>query len=338
MQERADLGYHEGWGQWRICTSGPHLAGGTERTMVKVGNPNIVAGTTPRSQVSGDSATPSNPTSTGASGGPPVSPHANDSFEAPKTPTYVTVGGFGREQLQVIADGAKPPEQGQWIFKSEVGPTQAMLDSIINGTGNVSIDETTTGWIFGLFAKECPGFKQAIEKDLRHLARTPMGREMLNDITSHENKVVIRPTTSGKGGLVKPDSESKARRSGSGPGVGSGSTVFSPNDLTDGTFVVYRKPAPIFRLGKMTIPKVPTENEEIAQPRFMTLAHELVHVHRGQRGLIEPKGSLRDDGYQNQEEFQTINGEYEFTENKIRRSFGLESRFGHFHHRTSMKS
>ena len=209
-------------GQWRTCASGLELGGGTERTMVKVGNPNSVAATTPSGQAAGDNATPTSPTSPGGTSGSPVSPHAHDSFEVPKAPTYVTIGGFGREQLQVIADGADPPQQGQWIFKSEVGPTQAMLDSILNGTGNVTIDETTTGWVFGLFAKECPGFKQAIEKDLRHLARTPMGREMLSEITSHENKVVIRPSTSGQGGLVKPDSESNARRSSSGPGSGSG--------------------------------------------------------------------------------------------------------------------
>ncbi|MEC9464432.1 MAG: M91 family zinc metallopeptidase [Myxococcota bacterium] len=281
-----------------------------------------------------ETSVPPLPVESTARPGPPQVPHDRDSYVAP---TYVTVAGFGNEQLTVIADGADPPSQGQWIFKSEVAPTQAMLEGILNGTGNVCIDETTEGWLFGLFAKECPGFKGAIEKDLRYLARTPLGRQLLQEITNRDQKVVIRPTTSDKGGLVKPDSESKARKAGQTPGAGSGSTVLIPVDLRDDTFVVYRKPPPVFERGKMVIPEIPSENEEIPQPRFMTLAHELVHVHRGQRGLIEPKGSHRRDGYLNQEEFQTINGDYKFTENKIRRSFGLQARFGHFHHRTSMK-
>ena len=302
--------------------------------MVKIGGLSGVGVNTPLGNVSDASSAPSTSDAPITRSSPPPGPHARDTFVAPQ---YVTVGGFGHEQLSVIADGAEPPSTGQWIFKSDVAPTQAMIDGILNGTGSVSIDETTEGRLFGLFSKECPGFKAAIEKDLRQLARTPMGRQLLAEITSHDQKVVIRPTNSDKGGLVKPDSESKARKTGTAPGVGSGSTVLIPADLRDDTFVVYRKPPPVFERGKMVIPEIPSENEEIPQPRFMTLAHELVHVHRGQRGLIEPKGSHRKDGYQNQEEFQTINGDYQFTENKIRRSFGMQTRYGHFHHRTSMK-
>jgi len=251
---------------------------------------------------------------------------------------YVATGGFGDEQLTVIEDGAKLPTQGQWILKSEVSSTQAMIESIVAGNGNVSIEETTEPWLFGLFYKTCPGFKEEIKKDLLKLVRTSMGRNLLKDIMEHDKPVVIRPTMSNQGGLVKPSDESNARRTHDQSGVGSGATVHIPHGLKDDTFVVYRKPPFMGFRRRSPEYEIPGKGEEIAQPRFMTLAHELVHAHRGQRGLIEPKGSNRNDGYLNQEEFQTINGDYTYTENKLRRAFGMPSRFGHFHHRTSMKS
>ena len=102
--------------------------------------------------------------------------------------------------------------------------------------------------------------------------------------------------------------------------------------------VVYRRPQEDYSRHAMQRRSreyvIPGKDDEIPQPRFMILAHELVHVHRAQRGVIEPKGSHRNDGYLNQEEYETIAGNsYKFTENKLRRSFGMPARFGHFRHK-----
>ncbi len=253
-------------------------------------------------------------------------PGAADSY---RPPTYVMTSGFGATQLRVIPDGASPPSQGEWIYKSEVDATQAMIQNILDGKGSVSVSETTPGWIFGLFAKDVPGFRSHVENDLRMLARTSIGRALINEISQHKHKVIIRPTTGGA--MVKPDDEGAARKSPDGFGKGSGATVLLPIGQTDTSVVVYRKPMPIFERGKMTLPSTPSDTDEIAQPRFMTLAHELVHVHRGQRGAIEPKGLSRSDGYTNEEEYQAITGSDGFTENKVREAYGYPKRYGHFY-------
>ena len=165
------------------------------------------------------------------------------------------------------------------------------------------------------------------------LSRTPVGRKLLKEIAEHPKPVVIRPTTSTKGGLVEPFNEHQARRTPHQLGKGSGSTVHIPYDLKDDTFVVYRRPGFDYDTGRMRDGMNPTEDDEIAQPRFIILGHELVHVHRGQRGKIAPKGSHRRDAYHNQEEFETINGDEALTENRLRRAHDLPNRYGHFHHR-----
>ena len=258
---------------------------------------------------------------------------ANDSFERAGRINYRSTNGFGSEQLQVIADGAPQPIRGEWIYASDVKPALALIDSILSGDTALSVEETTKPWFCGLFFKRCPGFREAIRGDLLKLSRSPLGRQLLREIAEHTKPVVIRPTTSTKGGLVEPLNESKARRTPRKQGEGSGSVVHIPNDLKDDTFVVYRSPGFDYDTGRMRSGMDPSTDDEIAQPRFIILGHELVHVHRAQRGQLTPKGYHRRDAYHNQEEFETIAGESRFTENRLRRAHGLPNRYGHFHHR-----
>ncbi|MBT6178961.1 MAG: hypothetical protein HOI23_17085 [Deltaproteobacteria bacterium] len=258
---------------------------------------------------------------------------ANDSFERVGRINYRSTNGFGTEQLQVIADGAPQPIRGEWIYASDVKPALALIDSILSGDTSLSVEETTKPWFCGLFFKRCPGFREAIRGDLLKLSRSPLGRQLLREIAEHTKPVVIRPTTSTKGGLVEPLNESKARRTPRKQGEGSGSVVHIPNDLKDDTFVVYRSPGFDYDTGRMRSGMDPSTDDEIAQPRFIILGHELVHVYRAQRGQLTPKGYHRRDAYHNQEEFETIAGESRFTENRLRRAHGLPNRYGHFHHR-----
>ncbi len=271
----------------------------------------------------------------------------------PKVPTYITTHLFGgKAQLQVIPEGVKPPSSGQWIAQKDVQPTLELIDNMMTGQSTVSVEESTKptflDWLLPkavsdligkIFSRNCPGFKENIKEDLLHLARTPMGRELLKEITNNPFPVVIRPTM-GSGGIVKPEDSNRARRERNSPhpSKGSGATVHLPHDLHDESMVVYSRPQEDYsrrgQRGRGREYVIPTEADEIAQPRFMILAHELVHVHRAQRGVLEPKGSHRNDGYLNQEEFETIAGNsYKFTENKLRRSFGMPARFGHFRHK-----
>ena len=255
----------------------------------------------------------------------------------------------GKEQLRIIPEGVRPPSSGQWIAQKDVEPTLELIDNIMTGKSTVSVEESTkpsfldwllpkvvSDFIGSIFSRNCPGFKENMKQDLLHIARTPIGRELLQELTSGPFPVVIRPTM-GSGGIVKPDDENRARRERNSPNPsrGSASTVHLPHDLTDQSMVVYRRPQIMDysrRRGREYV--IPTESDEIPQPRFMILAHELVHVHRAQRGVLEPKGSHRNDGYVNQEEFETIAGNsYKFTENKLRQSFGMPARFGHFRHK-----
>jgi hypothetical protein len=258
---------------------------------------------------------------------------ANDTFERTGRAQYQSTGGFGEEQIQVIADGAPQPLRGEWIYASEVKPAQALVEAILNGDTSLSVEETTQPWFCGLFFKRCPGFRDAIRADLLKLSRSPVGRSLLREITEHAKPVVIRPTTSTKGGLVEPLNENKARRSPRKPGEGSGCVVHIPHGLKDDTFVVYRSPGFDYEKGKLRSGMEPTADDEIAQPRFIILGHELVHVHRAQRGGLTPKGCHRRDAYHNQEEFETIAGEFKFTENRLRTAHNLPNRYGHFHHR-----
>jgi len=310
----------------------------------------------PTTGVAGEAPTtaPSASSSAGTAGA--ANPFASDGMDAPikpKIPTYICTGQFGgKEQLQVVPEGVKPPSNGQWIAQKDVEPTLELIDNIMTGKSTMSVEDSTkpsfldwllpkvvSDFIGSIFSRNCPGFKENIKSDLLHLARTPMGRELLKEITDNPFPVVIRPTM-GSGGVVKPDDENRARRekNSPNPSKGSASTVHLPHDLHDESMVVYRRPQEDYarqgyqrgRQGYV----MPTESDEIPQPRFMILAHELVHVHRAQRGMIEAKGSFRNDGYVNQEEFETIAGHsYKFTENKLRQSFGMPSRFGHFRHK-----
>ena len=258
---------------------------------------------------------------------------ANDTFERVGRPQYRTTNGFGQEQLQVIANGAPQPIRGEWIYASDVESAKALVESILNGDTSLSVEETTQPWFCGLFFKRCPGFREAIRKDLLKLSRSSIGRKLLKEIAENPKPVVIRPTTSTKGGLVEPLNENKARRTPHKDGSGSGSVVHIPHDLKDDTFVVYRSPGFDYDTGRMRNGMDPSVDDEIAQPRFIILGHELVHVHRAQRGKITPKGCHRRDAYHNQEEYETINGEEQFTENRLRSAHGLPNRYGHFHHR-----
>lgn len=258
---------------------------------------------------------------------------ANDTFERTGRVQYQTTCGFGDQQLQVIADGAARPIRGEWIYASEVKPAQALVEAILSGDTSLSVEETTKPWLCGLFFKRCPGFRNAIHADLLKLSRSPAGRQLLREISEHTKPVVIRPTTSTKGGLVEPLNESKARRTPRKQGEGSGSIVHIPHDLKDDTFVVYRSPGFDYDTGRMRSGMDPSADDEIAQPRFIILGHELVHVHRAQRGALTPKGCHRRDAYHNLEEYETIAGEYKFTENRLRAAHGLPNRYGHFHHR-----
>ena len=266
--------------------------------------------------------------STSVSTRPSEIPGSADRYVAP---TYVMTSGFGKEQLRVIPDGAKAPESGQWIYKSEVSKTQAMLDGIMEGSGSLSIKETTKGWLFGLFSKEVTGFKARLEGDLRQLARTPLGRELLKDITSHSQKVVIRPTTGGA--LVEPESESGARKSSAGPGGGSGATVYLPAEQTDTSYVVYRKPMPIFQNGKNDLARCSQRNRRDRSAELHDTGPRTRPCPPRSTRLDRAQGMKRTDGYTNEEEFQTIRGDYAFTENKIRKAFDLPARYGHFHHK-----
>ena len=268
-----------------------------------------------------------------ASGSADLKPAVRDTFERVRAPLYRTTNGFGPDQLQVIADGAPQPARGEWIYASEVEPAKALIESIFNGDTSLTVEETTKPWFCGLFFKRCPGFRDAIRQDVEKLSRTPVGRKLLREIAENSKQVVIRPTTSTKGGLVEPFNERHARRTPRQPSQGSGSTVHIPHDLKDDTFVVYRSPGFDYDTGRMRSGMDPSADDEIAQPRFIILGHELVHVHRAQRGNLTPKGCHRRDAYHNQEEYETINGQEEFTENRLRAAHGLPNRYGHFHHR-----
>ena len=245
---------------------------------------------------------------------------------------------FGEKDLKVVPDGAQAPSYGEWIYHSEIQTTLDLLNRVESGDTSLRIEGTTQSFLGGLFGRRFPHFKEGILRDLRLLCRTPLGRRLLNEITTHPFSVVIRPTTSKDGGWVKPRSESRARRSVKGQrGTGTGSTIYLPSDLTDDTFVVYQ------RAGYDGFPYesgagfivYPNKKDEIKQPRTIILAHELTHSHRAQRGALAPSGSFRPDSYHTQEEFETISGGYEFTENRFRRTCGLPARYGHFHHRVS---
>ncbi len=146
---------------------------------------------------------------------------SHDTFERVAKPMYRTTNGFGSEQLQVIADGAPQPIRGEWIYASEVEPAKALLNAIFNGDTSITVEETTQPWFCGLFFKRFPGFREAIREDLMKLSRTPVGRKLLKEIAENPKPVVIRPTTSTKGGLVEPTHERHARRTPHQLGAGS---------------------------------------------------------------------------------------------------------------------
>ena len=254
---------------------------------------------------------------------------------------------FGdRNPLRVIPHGAKTPSTGQWILADELEPTRELLENIMAGRKTLRVSELTQPSLLPgilpkkiargmgrFFSRECSGFRQSIYEDIKLLARTPLGRELLRELSESEHSVVIRPTL-GDGGRVKFDRDQNARRTKTKPkGMrGSGCTVYISRDLNDTSIVVYRKPIEEhLSSGQSQTLVLPTRVDEIPQPRFMILAHELIHAHRGQRGLLAPRGAHREDGYGTQEEFETIDSsDYKFTENKFRKCFEMPRRFGHF--------
>jgi hypothetical protein len=96
------------------------------------------------------------------------------------------------------------------------------------------------------------------------------------------------------------------------PGPGSGAAILVDPELRDDTTLVYD-----------------ADGNEIADPLFIILGHELIHARHATLGMID-LGGIVDPDYPNVEEWLTIADTWNISENQIREEHGLPARDGHW--------
>lgn len=160
------------------------------------------------------------------------------------------------------------------------------------------------------------GFQAKVLAQLGKLMSRPNGRQVVSAIILGSKKVTIRPLDDAKDGAhaaaVSPEHASRAIDG--KKGAGSDVVVGMDPDFTDDTIKAFD-----------------ADYNEIHQPVFATLGHELIHAKHATEGSLAPREQHPShEHYDDLEEEETIAGDSEgLSENAIRADHGLTPRFGH---------
>lgn len=242
-----------------------------------------------------DTATP-----TGTPGAPTAAP--------PPTPTgrHETTA-YG--EYWVVPDSTTAPvqgAQGEQITESVFNRLKALWDRINAGSGKIKVIETDSA------GKAHGGFKASIIAKLGKLMSHPHGRRLVTELDDGGFNVTIKPSP-GKllGGGSTSTTSDALEKTGGAAGKGAASTIEIDPAVTDTDIKVYD-----------------SGGNQISDPVYIFLGHEMIHAHHNQRGHNQTRQAATDAAYGNAEEQQTISTGG-INENMLRSENGLDARVGH---------
>lgn len=164
--------------------------------------------------------------------------------------------------------------------------------------------------------KEHNNFQKMVLAKLGTLLARKQGRQLLQGLAAGGHEVMIAPLAdAAEGAHALPENRRETERDLKSGKAGKGSKVF-----------VYVDP----NLSDDTVKAFDADFEELANPGFLVLGHELIHAKHMVEGTTAPKGEkpLIDPEYHELEEEETI-ASGKISENALRQEHGLKARFGH---------
>jgi hypothetical protein len=213
----------------------------------------------------------------------------------------------------VVPDGTTPADakrgqKGELIEQTKLAAVEAVWNKIKDGSGSLTITETDDKG--GVHA----GFQASTLKRIGTLMAKPKGRELITTLTNSGKKCTIRPSSAKIGGGANTNAVG-----GFGPD--------KPSMMTGGTkgggddAFVNLDP----NVGDDDIKVHDAKGNEISDPVYIFLGHELIHATHIQTGEVDMTPVA---GYDIKEEQSTI-ATGALNENDLRDEHGLKKRYGH---------
>jgi hypothetical protein len=196
--------------------------------------------------------------------------------------------------------------QGEQITESAFRALQADWDKVKDGSGRIQITETDSSGV------QHGGFEASILQKIGLLMSAPTGRRLVQDLVNGSHAVTIRPSAApiyGGANAIR----------------GSASTLEGPDGTSGGggTTIIQIDPS----CSDTDIKVYDASGNEIADPVFIFLGHEMIHARHNQEGHNRRNLPATDASYSNREEQETVEGAG-ISENALRSEHGLPARHG----------
>ena len=192
--------------------------------------------------------------------------------------------------------------EGEQITESDFAALEADWNTVKDNSGTIQITDTDSS------GNAHAGFCASILAKIGMLMSQPSGRQLIRNLLQGGQQVTIRPsvgmirggaTTSGQSMSVLENLDGTS-------GGGGGSIIEVDPNVSDTDIKVYD-----------------AAGNEISDPVFIFLGHELIHAQHNQAGHNKNRHSVA------LEEQQTISGGNGISENDLRAEHGLTARHGH---------
>ncbi|MGB3716165.1 MAG: M91 family zinc metallopeptidase [Candidatus Promineifilaceae bacterium] len=198
--------------------------------------------------------------------------------------------------------------EGEQITESAFAILEEVWSKLESGTGNLIITQKDIN------GKDNAGFKNNMLTQFGKLLSRPTGRSVVvNLVAGATNKVTIRPSAAqiyGGGNAIRVGGADALEKPGGRAGSGSGTIIQIDPSLKDEDIKVNDK-----------------SGNEISDPVFIILGHELIHAQHNRAGRNRREQAATSGDYTNKEEEQTV-ATGPTTENDLRSEHGLKARHG----------
>ncbi|WP_428261228.1 M91 family zinc metallopeptidase [Haliangium sp.] len=209
----------------------------------------------------------------------------------------------------IVPDSTTTPVagvEGEQITETEFSAVQADWNKVKDGSGQIRITETDSSGV------QHGGFQASILQRIGLLMSRPTGRQLVRDLVNGSQTVTIRPSAAqiyGGANAIRGSAATLEQADGSSGGGGTTIIQIDPN-CSDTDIKVYD-----------------AGGNEIADPVYIFLGHEMIHARHNQAGRNRRNLAATDPAYSNREEQETVEGAG-ISENALRREHGLTERHG----------
>lgn len=198
--------------------------------------------------------------------------------------------------------------EGEQITESAFALLEEVWTNLESGSGNLVITEKDKN------GKDHAGFKNNMLTQCGKLMSQPTGRSVIvNLMAGAANKVTVRPTTAklyGGGQAIRTGGANALEKPGGQAGSGSGTIIEIDPTLKDKDIKVNDK-----------------DGNEISDPVFIILGHEMIHAQHNRAGRNRRGQAATSGDYSNKEEEETV-ATGPTTEKDLRGEHGLKARHG----------